>query len=79
MSWMLRLIVGSVSITAVDMLSVVPVLEAVNTGEISAVTCTVSETVASCRVTGTSTASPSLTLTLSSAGPRKPARSMVSR
>ena len=59
---MLRLIVGSDSMTIASMLSVAPAFEPVNTGVISALTTTVSETAASCRRTGTSVASPRATL-----------------
>ncbi len=71
MSWRLRVMVGSVSMTSVTMLSVVPAFDAVKMGETSAVTCTVSVSVCSCSCTGTSTDSPSDTLMLPIAASRK--------
>lgn len=53
---MLRATVGSVSRIAVETLSLVPTLDAVNSGDASAVTSTVSEMLSSYSVTGTTQA-----------------------
>ena len=68
--------VGRVSMTPDSTLAVVPDRDGENTLLASAVTSTVSVTVASCRMTGTSVASPRLTTTPDNARVPKPLRAI---
>ena len=70
--------VGRVSMTPDSTPAVVPYRDGENTLLASAVTSTVSVTVASCRVTGTSVASPRVTTTPDNACVPKPLR-VISR
>ena len=77
-SWRLRSRVGRVSMTPDSTPAVVPDRDGENTLLASAVTFTVSVTVASCRVTGTSVASPRRTTTPDNARVPKPPRAISS-
>ncbi len=71
-SWRLRSRVGRASMTSDSTPAVVPDRDGEKTALASAVTSTVSVTAASCRVTGTSVASPRLTTTPDSVRVPKP-------